>query len=103
MIMHDEPRHQHAWLPLHKPPTHGKDLALLLMPISSRLGWHWDSARRWPGIAEGYPYRLLRTTRPSIFHADIVIVLRGGVIQRESVNKRGREGEELIVRCGTLS
>ena len=29
--MHDEPKHQHAWLPLHKPPTHGKDLALLLM------------------------------------------------------------------------
>ena len=33
--MHDEPRHQHAWLPLHKPPTHGKDLALLLMAIPS--------------------------------------------------------------------
>ena len=31
VITHGEPRHQHAWLPLHKPPTHGKDLALLLM------------------------------------------------------------------------
>ena len=31
--MHDEPKHQHAWLPLHKPPTHGKDLALLLMVV----------------------------------------------------------------------
>jgi hypothetical protein len=35
MIMHGKPRHQHAWLPLHKPPTHGKDFALLLMEFSA--------------------------------------------------------------------
>jgi hypothetical protein len=30
-LLHYERRHLRAWLPLHKPPTHGKDLALLLM------------------------------------------------------------------------
>ena len=38
--MHDEPKHQHAWLPLHKPPTHGKDLALLLMSLLLQLDNH---------------------------------------------------------------
>ena len=42
--MHDEPKHQHAWLPLHKPPTHGKDLALLLMAILAIQETHLDDA-----------------------------------------------------------